>query len=82
MPQGAILLSMKNHKLEAVFDSDLESILKDLGMLDKLNNGSLRCYYCKEVISLSNLQYIFPKKGQIVVSCNKPDCVLRLEGEF
>jgi hypothetical protein len=71
---------MSTRKIEAIFESDLQSVLKDLDLNEKLQSGELKCYFCAQIITIENLQYIFPDKGDLQVGCNRPSCLLAAEG--
>jgi len=64
--------------VKAVHDKDLENVLTDLGLLQSLREGRLRCAMCECVVSIENLQCIFPKGSEIKVCCDKPDCFARV----
>ena len=68
---------MKNdfYQLEAVFDSDLEKILRGLDLFEKIEKEEIKCFFCKRVITLQNLLYIFPQKGVIRISCDSKECL-------
>lgn len=69
---------MDDEKVKAVHDSDLASLLESLGELDNIQQGKQVCIYCHSVITLTNLEGIIPHEGNVVFSCNKNDCALRL----
>lgn len=68
---------MKNdfYQIEAVFDSDLEKILRDFDLLEKIEKEEIKCFFCKRTITLQNLLYIFPKKRDIQISCDSKECI-------
>lgn len=69
---------LKKSKIKAVHDSDLNSVLLSLGVLQKVQNGEAICEYCKGVVNLENLEAVFNKGGIIKFICSKPDCISKL----
>lgn len=69
---------MHTKKIKAVFEPELEKILRQLGIWDKLQNHELKCSLCGDSITLNNLQYIFPHKNRILVGCGKAMCVEKI----
>lgn len=68
---------MKNNiqQIDAVFERDLQKILKDLGVYDEIIESKKRCIFCNQIISLVNLEYIFSKETEVVISCNRRECI-------
>lgn len=69
---------LKKSKIKAVHDSDLNGVLSSLGVLQKVQNGEAICEFCKDVVSIENLEAIFNEGGNIKFICSKPDCVSKL----
>ncbi len=67
---------MKNdsQKIEAVFDRDLEKVLKGINLYEKIIDGEIKCHFCDKKITLKNLQFIFTKNNEVKVSCDDKDC--------
>lgn len=66
---------MEKETLRTVDDSDLEQLLKNLGVLNAVKSGEAKCKYCKDVITLDNLIALFPEGGNVKFVCNKSECV-------
>jgi hypothetical protein len=64
--------------LQAVYDDDLEALLKVLDLYPDYAGGRLQCAFCGDTITPHNLYAVFPDSGQVKVSCDKPECVQRL----
>jgi len=62
-------------EVKAVYDGDLEQVLADLGILDKLIAGDLNCAVCACQVDLDNLGTIFPDGDEVRVSCDNDRCV-------
>lgn len=73
--------SLQREKVHAIHKRDLESVLRDLGLLDELLAGSLSCYICGAPISLDTLQCLFMKDEQIRLCCTKIECYQRVLSE-
>ena len=65
----------KQVEMKAVYDRDLEQILANLGILDKLIAGELRCAVCGCQVDLDNLGTIFPHGDEVGVCCDSDRCV-------
>lgn len=75
---GCQKMKITPHRIEAVYDEDLESVLRDLDLYEGVVGGSLRCNFCGKAVTIDNLQFIFSKNGEIGVSCDNPNCIERL----
>lgn len=64
--------------LSAVYDDDLTLLLKNLGLLTKIERGRVPCKFCREAITLDTLHAVFPESGAIHIVCFKPDCITQL----
>lgn len=64
--------------LNAVYDDDLMDVLKELGVHNDFVQGKLRCAFCGDTITWENLYSLFPDRGAVKFSCNKPECVKQL----
>jgi len=69
---------MEKSTVTAVHDDDLIGFLKSMGLLSDVQAGRTRCRFCQGVITLENLNAIFPDSGTIRVSCDLPACVKML----
>ena len=65
----------KSMTVKAVHDSDLQKLLQDIGLLDKLICGELICAFCGYSVDLDNLGTIFPYDDDIKVTCDSSKCV-------
>ena len=74
-------MKIETQKINAVFDGDLEKILKELGIYQDTIEGNIGCFFCKDIITLDNLEYIFSNDRKIVISCNKLECKKQLTTE-
>ena len=69
---------MKDNSIKAVYDADLEALLKSLGVVDEIQAGKYRCVFCDQVIHLDNIDGIIPMNNEIAFSCNAPTCRIKM----
>jgi len=65
-------------KMKMIQEDDLISYLKSLGMYQEILDGEISCKFCKTVITLENLQALFPDNDQISVVCSNIKCISSL----
>lgn len=65
----------KKVEIKAVYDEDLGRILENLGILDQLIAGELKCAVCGCQVDLDNLGTIFPYDDKVGVSCDNDRCI-------
>lgn len=65
----------KRVEVKAVHDQDLERLLTNLGILDKLVAGEVNCTVCGCQVDLDNLGTIFPDGDEVGVSCDNTKCI-------
>jgi hypothetical protein len=66
---------LKKKRVNFVYDSDLQDLIKKLGMNEKIKSGQVKCLTCNESISFENLGAIVKVKGRIEFICQNPVCV-------
>ncbi len=64
--------------LKVVHQDKLKTFLKNLEMLDEIVDSKVKCKFCKTIITLDNINGIFPENNTIKISCDKPECVVAL----
>ena len=64
--------------VRAIHDDDLEAFAENLGILNSLLAGELRCAICGDAITLDSLHAFLPSGDEIRVICEKPFCVTKL----
>lgn len=67
-------MSLKKHKIHAIHDYNLKEFLKNIGLLEAIEEGELRCSICGSVIDKDNFQCAYPLEGRIEVCCDKLEC--------
>lgn len=69
---------MDEKNLEAIHKHDLNELLKNLELLNKFNEKSIKCKFCNDVIEVNNFGAIFTKDKKINFSCSKLNCLSNL----
>jgi len=72
----------KRSKLLAVNDDNLEKWFDSLGILDKLKGEQGQCFVCKEKINIDRIQMVSRVKGDIVIVCDKPECMYNFTQDY
>ncbi len=62
--------------VKAIHDSDLERVLKRLGLYEKLLRGELRCAICGRPLTLENLGGLYREDGEVKLVCNRIECLV------
>jgi len=62
-------------QVKAVWDSDLEALLHNLGVLDRLITGEFACVVCGRSVDLGNLGAIVLRGQEVMVACAEVSCI-------
>jgi len=65
-----------------IHDEDLQTVLREIGSLDEIISGSIRCTVCGKVISLDNLGGWRNIHGQQLYFCDMDSCLLGMESSL
>lgn len=65
-------------KIKAVYDTDLNSFLEKLGLLEDMKNGKLKCNFCGCILTFDNFGGVFKENGQLKPFCQKKECYLEV----
>lgn len=65
---------MRNNQIKAVHQHDLHSLLKSLNVYDAVANQTQQCFFCKGVVSESNISAVFPYEDSVCFCCESPMC--------
>lgn len=68
------MTKLESEKISAVFDKDLEKVLKDLMLFEDLIEGKIKCNFCNGIITIENIEYIFTRDSKIVIGCSNENC--------
>lgn len=58
----------------AVYDSDLDNLLKKVNLYDKVEKGQFSCNNCKTIITRENLGIITNENDRIYIYCISTGC--------
>lgn len=61
-------------KIPAIHERDIESIIRDLGLYDKIAMGEVNCSICGEKIRMDNILGIYMEEEEIILCCDKGQC--------
>ena len=61
--------------VKAIHDSDLEKVLRRLGLYEKLVRGELKCAICGRPLTLENLGGLYKVNGEVKLVCNRIGCL-------
>ena len=65
-------------KIYAVHDRDIKEFLAELGLLDRVIKGELKCAQCGCVLSLENIGIITILRGDSKICCDNIECFYEL----
>lgn len=71
---------VKENKMKAVHDKDLENLLKSLHVYENVINGKYSCIFCGNEITLDNIDSIVPYDESVQFTCDKLECHQKLLG--
>lgn len=69
----------KKDRIKMVQDSDLTEYLKSIGIYQSIIDNKKHCKYCGNLVNLNNLQAILPGAKEIVLVCDNPSCISKLQ---
>jgi hypothetical protein len=64
----------KSQNILAVYDSDLDSLLKKLNLYDKIKQNKFSCNNCRTIITRENLGIITNENDKIQIYCISTGC--------
>jgi len=68
--------------IKAVHDTDLEKVLRKLGLYDKIARGELRCSICGQKLSIESLGGMYrDEKRDLKLVCDRITCLVRAAEE-
>lgn len=67
-------MSAHARALNIVHDEDLDNLLQELGIYDKLVNDDLHCIVCEIIVTRVNLGFIFLISNEVKICCDSLDC--------
>lgn len=73
-----MLKKLLKEEIQVVHDNDLETILQELGVLNKFKRRECKCYLCEQQIDFDNLHSFFLLSGDIKFVCESEPCLSKL----
>lgn len=64
--------------IDAVHADDLERLLERVGLLDKFNQGKVKCKFCGQAVTHENIYSVIKDSGSHKLVCDKAECVNKL----
>lgn len=61
-------------KIPAIHDRDLETVLRDLGILEKVASGEISCSICGTPLTLDTIECIYMQGTELKLSCQQAEC--------
>ena len=68
------LRRIRSQEVLAVYDSDLDGLLKKLNLYDDVINGRFHCQNCGCIITRKNLGFIINENNAILIYCISTGC--------
>jgi len=65
---------LQRESIHAVHKRDLESVLRDLGLLENLQAGLMSCVICGNPLTIDSVQCLFLREDQIGMCCTNTEC--------
>mgnify|MGYP000571983588 CR=1 FL=1 len=65
---------LKSQEVLAVYDSDLDDLLKKLNLYDKVEQSKFSCKNCRTIITRDNLGIITNENDKIQIYCISTGC--------
>jgi hypothetical protein len=61
-------------KIPAIHDRDLETVLRDLGILDKVTSGEILCSICGTPLTLDTIECLYMQGADLKLCCRQIEC--------
>jgi hypothetical protein len=61
-------------KVSAIHKRDLETVLTDLGIIEKISSGEFLCASCGKSIALDSIQCLFMENNVVKACCSNVNC--------
>lgn len=72
---------MSKLSIPAIHDDDLEKLLKQYGLFEKVKNGEIHCPICDTIISWENIYGLYFRDNQPHLVCDSPECIDKLNNQ-
>ena len=61
-------------KIPAIHDHDLETVLQELGILDKVVSGEIPCSICGTPLTLDTIECLYMQGTELKLCCQQVEC--------
>lgn len=65
---------LHREKVPAIHERDLELIIKELGMYEKISARELYCSICESPLTIDTIECLYMQEDDIKICCNKGSC--------
>lgn len=72
---SGLLKRRKKVEMNAVYNSDIEGLLRSLEVLDEVTEGKRDCDKCGEQLTLDSIGSIYGEDGDVKLTCKKLKCL-------
>jgi hypothetical protein len=72
---------MQDFEINAIHENELEEFLENIGILEDIKKGKIKCNFCKQIVKLDNFYSVYPKNNRIYVCCEKTQCRIKFKIE-
>jgi hypothetical protein len=73
---------MQDIEINAIHEMELKEFLNNIGILEDINKGMIKCIYCGEIITINNFHCVFPLNGEIFVCCENMACRMKSKIQY
>lgn len=64
--------------VRAVYERDVKSFLKRLGLIEEVENGDISCHFCGGTITVESFGGILRKDGELRFFCDRIECYVKV----
>lgn len=65
---------LHREKIPAIHERNLESILRELGLYEKISTGEMHCSICGVPLTIDTIGCLYMQEDDIKICCNKSGC--------
>ena len=65
---------LQRDKVHAIHEQDMETIVRELGLFEKIISGEILCSECGGKVNIDSIQFIYMQDEDIKICCNATDC--------
>ncbi|MFC1866350.1 hypothetical protein ACFLYB_06535 [Chloroflexota bacterium] len=71
---------LQRDKIHAIQEKDMENVIRELGLFEKIISGEILCSECKKQINIEGIQCIYMQDDNVNVCCGDAPCYKSLLG--